>query len=136
MDGLSGIDVAAVEVRRTVGLAVRKLRFDIVQAIGSVVAAQHDIAGVQQFALLRGAQGHSNTPVIVRRSTLGYGTEAVPRNLQPSSRKAGLRFSANAAMPSRWSCVPNSDRNSARSWRTPSINVVSNARFTACLARA
>ena len=50
--------------------------------------------------------------------------------------KSGLRFSANAAIPSRWSGVPNSDRNSARSARTPSVSVVSNARLTARLAIA
>ena len=53
-----------------------------------------------------------------------------------SAEKSGFRFSANAAMPSRWCGVPNSDRNIARSARTPSVSVVSNATLTARLAMA
>ena len=39
-------------------------------------------------------------------------------------------------MPSRWSGVPNSDRNTAAPQRTPSASVVSNARLTATFAIA
>ncbi len=42
-----------------------------------------------------------------------------------ASLKPGFRFSMKADMPSFWSGVPNSDRNSARSCRTPSARVVS-----------
>ena len=49
------------------------------------------------------------------------------RSTRPSQRflKAGLRFSAKAAMPSFWSSVANMAWNTRRSKRRPSANVVS-----------
>src|SRR3954463_16101938 len=60
------------------------------------------------------------------RDDAASGVHAAPHRL----RKAGLRFSIKAAMPSFWSSVAKVEWNRRRSKRNPSASVVSNARLT------